>query len=99
MINNEAIQLAKTILNIGDTTVLEALAPMVYEDAVGRTNNPAVSQLDGLMAFMLVQKYNTLVKSDGLVSQSLATVSETYMTEYSPDILKSLAGYAKVKTI
>jgi len=101
--NHEAITIAKMLLNITDASqdnLLATLGTIAEGDALAYTKNTNVLSEAGLLGRMIQVAYN-LRGNEGLVSQSLATVSETYSTSsaYPETILLALRGFTKLKVL
>lgn len=101
---SEAIVIAKTLLGIAalDTTqntLLLTLGNIAEKDAIAATLNVLVQieyELLGRMIQCLFNRRN----SEGITSQSLATVAEAYApTAYPESVNIALRGFRKLKTL
>ena len=100
----EAILIAKQLLGITDNSedvLLSVLGDIALADAIALTQNPNMLEQSSLLGRMIQFLYNSR-NNETLASQSLATVSESYVggaSAYSTQILTALKGYAKLKTL
>lgn len=96
-----AITNAKILLEIPDTdyskdTLLTLLGTEAETTALALTNNQDVLFDDVLLARMIQHAYNHN-NAEGISSQSVAGVSESYI--YPTNITKALRAYNKVKVL
>lgn len=97
-IQSPAIEIAKILLGIADEsqdTMLLTLGNIVEKEALTYTKNEAILFENELLAQMIVAKYR-LRGNEGLASQTLATVSETYISNYPETVSIALRGFRKM---
>ena len=102
-ITHNAITIAKTLLGIAGTAQDDIL--LVYGntaeiDALKMTHNQDVLFDDYLLARMIQAQFNRR-NEEGIASQSVATVSESYTTGtgYPDAVRNALRGYTKLKAL
>lgn len=103
-LTSDAITIAKTLLGITDASqdaMLLTLGNIAEADALAYTKNENILFEYGILARMIQYSFNQL-GNEGIASQSLATVSETYTagsTAYPASILTALRGVTKLKLL
>lgn len=100
-LNSQAIVVAKTLLNITDTsqdTLLLALGNIAEEDAFNYTNNEDIYFEDNVLGRMIQYLYYTRT-SIHVTAQSFNDVSESYLSTYPEPILIALRKYRKLSTL
>lgn len=95
----EAIEKAKILLGLTDfseDTKLETLLELIEEEILEYTYLDSIATISvSLLTKMLVFKYNKL-NQEHINSNNFEGVSESYITDYPKDIIKSLDSY-KIK--
>ena len=97
-IQSPAITMAKQLLGISgdlENELLLLYGNIVESEAIVYTKNLDVLFENELLAQMIAAKYKTK-DTQGLASQSLATVSETYVLGYPQSISIALRGFRKL---
>lgn len=103
-INSPAIKIAETLLGItagSQDEMLLTLGEIAETDALAYTKNDAILFEYNILGRMIQYLYNQR-GNEGLASQTLATVSETYtagVTAYPVSIQTALRGFTKLKTL
>lgn len=100
-LQSSAITMAKLLLGINNSfedELLLALGNIAEKEALTYTKNEAILYENELLAQMIATKYR-LRGNEGLASQSLATVSESYITGYPETINIALRGFRKLETL
>jgi len=99
MVNLDAYTMAQTLLNLdAENPVLTIIAATCEKEALAYTKNDAILFETELLAKMIVVAYRTR-GNEGLSSQSLATVSESYLSDYPETIYIALRGFRKLKSL
>lgn len=97
-IQSQAIAIAKILLGINNAfedDLLLTLGNIVEKEALTYTKNEAILYENELLGQMIVAKYR-LRGNEGLSSQTLATVSESYITTYPETVNIALRGFRKI---
>lgn len=103
-INSPAITIAETLLGItagSQDEMLLVLGGIAETDALTYTSNEAILFEYDILARMMVYLYNQR-GNEGLASQTMATVSETYTAgsiAYPVQIITALRGFRLLKTL
>lgn len=105
-INSQAITIAKQLLGIDNSDIsqddlLVSLGNIAETDALTYTNNESILFEYYILARMIQYNFNQR-GNEGLLSQTVATVSETYSsgtTSYPQSILTALRGFRKLKAL
>lgn len=103
-IQSQAITIAKQLLGITDASqdeFLLALGGIAETDAVAISKNEAILLEGNILGRMIQYLYNQRGQ-EGLASQSVATVSETYTSgtsAYPEQLSQALRGFTKLKTL
>ena len=103
-ISSKAITIAKALLDINDTfqdDLFVILGTAAENDALLFTNNEQVLFQYDLLGRMIQHSYLQR-GNESLASQSIASVSETYITGnsiYPLPILTALKGFSKLKSL
>lgn len=101
LIENNAITIAKLLLDINndfEDDLFVALGTIVEKEAELYTKNVAILYEEELLAQMIAYKYRNR-GNENISSQSMATISETYITGYPEVITIALNGFRKLKAL
>lgn len=92
----------KIMLGITDTTkddLISLLIDLAKEEATSFCNlSEYAEELDSIVIRMVVQNYNKN-GNEGIASASYSGVSESYLDNYSQDVIKSLKKHRRLITL